>query len=189
MCPSHGKNELMAEHTPVRREAAIGAPYLERKQKPDGSWREYGCTLLYRDAGLVIVRFLMEKGGAIHGAPIEVPPGSVSHGYFWKRRPYNLYRMRRADGSLIAHRFDAVTDVQIGAGGVSYRDLILDWWSLPDGTIFEEDRGELEQLQASGELLPGDLAIAEEAARQVWSRYRHIIDEAVILERKHGLQL
>ena len=187
--PLPWENELVAEHTPERPEAAIGDPYLERKQKPDGSWREYRCTLLYRDAGLVIVRFLMEKGGSIHGAPIEVPPGSVSHGYFWKRRPYNLYRMRRADGSLIAHRFDAVTDVQIGATGVSYRDLILDWWSLPDDTIYEEDRDELEQLQASGELLPGDLAIAEAAARQVWSRYRHIIDDAVNLERKHGLRL
>ncbi len=179
----------MVEHTPARLGGGIGGPYLERKQKVDGSWREYHCTLLHREAGLVIIRFLMEKGGAIHGTPIEVPPGSVSHGYFWKRRPYNLYRMRRADGSLIAHRFDAVADVQIGAEGVSYRDLILDWWTLPDGSIFEEDRDELAQLQTSGSLDAGDLAIAEEAARQVWSRYRHIIDDAVKLERKLGLGL
>ncbi len=179
----------MAEHTPERLAGAIGSPYLERKQKPDGSWREYKCTLLHRERGLVIIRFLMEKGGAIHGTPIDVPPGSVSHGYFWKRRPYNLYRMRRADGSVIAHRFDAVTDVEIGDEGVSYRDLILDWWTLPDGTIFEEDRDELEQLLAGGLLDAGDLAIAEEAARQVWSRFRHIIDDAVKLERKLGLEL
>ena len=179
----------MAEHTPERLAGAIGGPYLERKQKADGSWREYGCTLLHRQPGLVIARFVMEQGGAIHGTPIEVPPGSVSHGYFWKRRPYNLYRMRRDDGSVIAHRFDAVTGVQIGDTGVSYRDLVLDWWTLPDGTIFEEDREELEQLQAAGQLPVGDLAIAEEAARQVWSRFRHIIDDVVKLERKLGLEL
>ena len=179
----------MPEHTPERLAGAIGSPYFERKQKPDGSWREYRCTLLHREPALVIIRFLMEKGGTIHGTPIEVPPGSVSHGYFWKRRPYNLYRMRRGDGSIIAHRFDALTDVQIGETAVSYRDLILDWWTLPDGAIFEEDRDELRALQAFGGLPPGDLAIAEQAARQVWSRYRHIIDEAVELERKHGFEL
>ena len=187
--PLPRENELVAEHTPARPEAAIGDPYLERKQKPDGSWREYRCTLLHREPGLVIVRFLMEKGGAIHGTPIEVRPGSVSHGYFWKRRPYNLYRMRGADHSLIAHRFDAVTDVHIGSTAVSYRDLVLDWWSLPNGAIFEEDRDELERLRASGDMTAADLALAEAAARQVWSRYRHIIDDAVNLERKLALQL
>ncbi|MEP7216391.1 MAG: DUF402 domain-containing protein [Anaerolineaceae bacterium] len=187
--PLPRENELVPEHTPARPEAAIGSPYLERKEKPDGSWREYRCTLLHREPGLVVVRFLMEKGGTIYGTPVEVPPGSVSHGYFWKRRPYNLYRMRHADGSLIAHRFDAVTDVQIGPVAVSYRDLILDWWALPDGTIFEEDRDELEHFQASGTFAAADLAIANEAARQVWSRYRHIIDDAINLERKHSLQL
>ena len=179
----------MTEHTPARPAGAIGDPYLERKQKPDGSWREYACTLLHREPGLVIIRFLMEKGGAIHGTPIEVPPGSVSHGYFWKRRPYNLYRMRRADGSLVAHRFDAVTDVQIGDAGVSYRDLVLDWWTLPDGTIFEEDREELDRLLASGEVSARDQLIADDAAREVWSRYRHIIDDVGKLERKLGLEL
>lgn len=177
----------MTEHTPERPAGAIGAPYFERKHKPDGSWREYACTLLHREPGLVIIRFLMEKGGAIHGTPIEVPPGSVSHGFFWKRRPYNLYRMRRADGALIAHRFDAVTDVQIGDAGVSYRDLVLDWWTLPDGTIFEEDREELDQLCASGGVSARDQLIADDAARQVWSRYRHIIDDAARLERRYAL--
>ncbi|MEO6399028.1 MAG: DUF402 domain-containing protein [Tepidiformaceae bacterium] len=168
---------------------AIGTPYLERKQKPDGTWREYECALLHREAGLVIVRFVMARGGAIHGTPIEIPPGSVSHGYFWKRRPHNLYRMRRADGSLLAHRFDAVTEVRIGDSQVSYRDLVLDWWTLPDGTIIEEDRDELEELHAAGLLSDADSLIADEAAREVWSRYRHIIDDVVALERKLDLQL
>lgn len=179
----------MAEHTPGRTGAAIGGPYLERKRKADGSWREYGCTLLHREPGLVVIRFVMEKGGAIHGTPIDVPPGSVSHGYFWKHRPYNVYRMRRGDGALIAHRFDAVTAVQIGESAVSYRDLVLDWWVLPDGTIFEEDRAELEELSAAGGLQREDLAIADEAARQVWSRYRHIIDDVAKLERNLAIGL
>jgi predicted RNA-binding protein associated with RNAse of E/G family len=164
------------------------APILERKQKPDGTMREYGCTLVRLTPGLAVIEFVMAaQGGSIFGTPIEVPPGSISHGYFWKRRPYNLYRIRRADGSLIAHRFDAVTDVRLSADAVEYRDLILDWWVLPDDTLIEEDRDEFDELLAAGKIAPADIAKAHEAERAVYSRYRHIIDDVVRLERKLGL--
>ena len=82
------------EHTPVPKAPATRAAIMERKQKPDGTWREYACTLLHHEPGLVIVEFVMARGGAIFGAPIVIPPGSISHGYFWTRRPFDLYRMR-----------------------------------------------------------------------------------------------
>ncbi len=56
--------------------------------------------------------------------------------------------------------------------------------ALPDGTLLEEDRDELEALAASGALSASDVERANEAARQVFSRYGHIIDEVVALERK-----
>ena len=175
------------EHTPSEDTVAMRAPIVERKQKPDGSVREYGCTLVRMEAGLAVIEFVMEKGGSIFGTPIEVPPGSISHGYFWKRRPYNLYRMRRADGSVIAHRFDAVTDVRLSADAVEYRDLALDWWVMPDDTLIEEDRDEFDELSAAGAFGPVDVAKAHEAERAIYSRYRHIIDDVAHLERKLGL--
>ena len=177
---------MIEEHTP--RADGPGRPVIvERKQKPDKTWREYPCTLLHRAAGFVVVEFVMAKGGAIFGTPIEVPPGSVSHGWFWKRRPYNLYRMRRADGSLIAHRFDAVADVRIDDASVSYRDLVLDWWVTPDDTIIEEDRDELEALIAAKAISARDLASVAAAERAIYSRYRHIIDDVAEAERRLGL--
>jgi hypothetical protein len=163
------------------------SPILERKQKPDGTWREYPCTLLHLRGGLAVVEFVMVHGGVIFGTPLEVPPGSVSHGYFWTRRPYNLYRMRRPDGSLIAHRFDAVADVRLSAQQLSYRDLILDWWVQPDDTLIEEDRDEFEDLRAAGRLTAADLEAAGRAERAVYSRYRHIIDDVVKFERSIGI--
>ncbi len=171
------------EHTPGNPNTGR-APIIERKQKPDGTWREYECTLLHREPGLVIVEFVMAKGGSIFGTPIDVPPGSFSHGWFWKRRPYNLYRMRRADGSLIAHRFDAVADVRFDERSVSYRDLVLDWWVLPDDTLIEEDRAELNELQAGGRISERDLEATHAAERAIYSRYRHIIDDVVDAERR-----
>ena len=175
---------MAVEHTPASDQVAIGHPIIERKQKSDGTIREYGCTLLHLDAGLAVVEFVMRKGGAIQGTPIEVPPGSVSHGYFWKRRPYNLYRMHHADGTLIAHRFDAVADVRLSPEIIFYRDLVLDWWVMPDGTLIEEDRDEFDALLAAGAMERRDVERAEDAARAIFSRYRHIIDDVEKLERR-----
>lgn len=172
---------MACQHTPPGQSEA-NAPFLERKRKPDGSVREYACSLLWRRPGLVVVRFPLPEGGAPFGAPLAIPPGSVSDGYFWSARPYNLYRVRRPDGSLAAHRFDAVSDVRLGTHDVSYRDLVLDWWVTPDDVLLEEDREELEQLVATGVLSPADQRAALRAEQQVCSRYRHIIDEAAALE-------
>lgn len=176
---------MRLQDTPPGNSPASAPRYLEVKVKPDGTALEYETDLVHRDRTLVIVRFMMVRGGGPPRLPVVVPAGSVSYGYFWVRRPYNVYRWLHADGSLIAHRFDAVTDVRIAEDSVRYRDLALDWWAFPDGTLVEEDRDELEALAASGALSPKDLERANEAARQVFSRYRHIIDEVVALERRY----
>lgn len=175
---------MRLKDTPPGEPPATGSSYREVKVKPDGTELAYQTSLVHRETRLVIVRFLMQKGGGPPHIPVVVPAGSLSYGYFWARRPYNVYRWLSPDGTLIAHRFDAVTEVQIAGDEVRYRDLALDWWALPDGTLIEEDRDELEALAAAGALSAADVERANEAARQVFSRYRHIIDEVVALERK-----
>jgi predicted RNA-binding protein associated with RNAse of E/G family len=158
--------------------------FVEKKEKPGGKVLEYEVDLVHRSASVAIVRFEMKQGGGPPRLPIEVPAGSVSYGYFWPRRPYSLYRWISPEGDVVAHRFDAVTDVRMTESEVAYRDLVLDWWVFPDDTLIEEDRDELEELLASGTITPAEAARANEAARQVFSRYRHIIDEVVELERR-----
>ncbi len=163
-------------------------PVTERKIAVDGSVREYGCQLVARRPGLTVVRFDMPKGGNVFGAPVDVPPGSVSYGWFWTRKPYSLYRMFGPDGALLAHRFDAVAGVRFLHDAVEYHDLVLDWWVLPDDTIIEEDRDEFEALAASATLSPADAAAANKAAFEVLSRYRHIIDDVERLEARLGIR-
>ena len=128
-----------------------GTPWLERKRKPDGSERRYRCQLEHAAASLVVVSYVMRQGGAVFGTPIEIPPGSVSYGYFWRSRPYTVYRMRAGD-RVVAHRFDAVAGVRYREGEVAYRDLALDWWLTPGGELIEEDREEFEAAAGSGRL-------------------------------------
>ncbi|MEO8541648.1 MAG: DUF402 domain-containing protein [bacterium] len=159
-------------------------PFLERKRKADGTVHDYETELIHRDKTVVIVKFEMTRAGGPPRLPVVVPAGSVSYGYFWPKRPYNVYRWFAPDGSLIAHRFDAVTDVRISDSSVEYRDLILDWWAFPDGSLIEEDHDELDEAAAAKTISDADQRIASESARQIFSRYRHIIDEVVELERR-----
>ena len=159
-------------------------PFRERKHKVSGQVLEYETRLVRQDSQVTIVSFEMRHGGGPPRLPIVVPAGSVSYGYFWPRRPFIVYRWIGPDGALLAHRFDAVTDVRVSASAVEYRDLVLDWWAFPDGTLIEEDREELEEALSSGTISAREAERAEEAARQVYSRYRHIIDEVERLERK-----
>jgi len=157
---------------------------IERKIKLDGTAYEFDCALVHREPGLVVVRYVLEQGGAAFGAPLPIPPGAVSDGYFWASRPYNVYRMRSAAGELVAHRFDAVTDVVLGRDAVTYRDLVLDWWVAPDDSLIEEDRDEFDQAVTSGAMTADDAARANAAERDVYSRYRHIIGGAAAIERR-----
>jgi len=172
---------VMAQDSGSHPDRVFEPSFLERKQKADGTLKEYRCTLAYRSGGLAILRFPMQRGGAIFGTPVVVPPGSISFGLFWTARPYNMYRMLTAKGEVIAHRFDAVTDVRIGRTELFYRDLVLDWWALPDGTLLAEDTDEFQELVESEALSVADAARAQDAARQVYGRYRHIIEQAEAL--------
>lgn len=163
---------------------AVAGPFLERKRKADGTVHDYATELIHRDKTVVIVKFAMTRGGGPPRLPVTVPAGSISYGYFWPRRPYNVYRWLTAGGELIAHRFDAVSDVRVTDTSVDYRDLVLDWWAFPDGSIIEEDRDELDEAVASGAVIAVDEQLANAAAYQVLSRYRHIIDEVEVLERR-----
>lgn len=157
------------------------AKISERKVKADGSLHEYSCDLVFLTTNLVIIAYTMARGGVLPGIKVPVPPGSISYGFFWTDRPYNLYRMLRPDGTVIAHRIDAVADVEISEDVVAYRDTVLDWWIL-DGELIEEDAEELEEMVALGIVPEADRLLAEAAREAVTSGWREIILEAVRLE-------
>ena len=176
---------MAGQDTLAGRIAASGASIIERKVKPDGSVREFACRVLHREPGMVVVRYVVNDGSSFT-TPLQLEPGTASDGYFWEGRPYNVYRMRGPDGAIVCHRFDAVADVTIEDGSVSYRDLILDWWLLPDAGLVEEDRDELDAAAAAGQLTPGDLAAAAAATEAVRSGHTAIVAEVAAIEARFG---
>ncbi len=163
-----------------------GSPWVERKRKPDGSERRYDCVLEYVSRSLVVVSYVMKQGGAVFGTPIEIPPGSVSYGYFWRGRPYSVYRMRDGD-RIVAHRFDAVVGVRYKRGEVSYRDLALDWWLTPEGELIEEDRQEFEELRVKGAFRSLELVAVMRAERVIKRAQERLLPELEELEQRLGI--
>jgi hypothetical protein len=177
---------VSAEDTAAGDRGASQREITERKVKADGSVHEFATTALHISRDLAVVRFRLARPSSFN-LPVRLESGSISDGWFWKRRPYSIYRMRGPDGVIAAHRFDAIHRVTISETLIEYHDLVLDWWALPDGSILEEDRDELDDLRARGVLGPKEFERAQLAAQQVLGLYRHIIEEVAATEARLGI--
>lgn len=162
---------------------APGTPVREIKVRLDGSEVNFECELVALDSHLAVVLYVV-KAGSSFTTPVRLPPGSSSFGYFWPRRSYSAYRILDPAGTLLAHRFDAVTEVRISREEVRYRDLVLDWWVLPREGLREEDRDEYEEAMQAGNIpLPWQTR-AEAATRRLRFGHRSIIREIEAIERR-----
>ena len=141
----------------------------ETKHTLDGRRQSFDCGLVAVSPRLALVRFVHTAARAAGG--FFFPDGSVTFGFFWAGRHYNLYRFTGPDGVVIAYRFDVVDAVRITPAHVRYTDLLLDAWLAPGGELRVEDEDEVEAAEAAGLLSP---------------RRRSIIDRTrLLLERAH----
>ncbi len=161
-----------------------GTPVVERKRKPDGAVASFKCDLLAAGDGFALVLFTLAQAGGFH-MPVPIPSGTRSYGFFWEDRPYNAYRLVSSTGAILAHRFDAVADVQITIKEVSFRDLVLDWWVLPGDILLEEDRDEFDSLASAGSLSNRDIELVSQATDAIHNSFPAIVDELAALHARY----
>lgn len=164
----------------------VKSEVIERKVGHDGRLREFVCSWEHRTPSLAIIRYDIVRGGVLAGGAVTIPPGSRSYGYFWTGRRYGCYRFVGPGGQgVVAHRFDALKQASWTDSVLEYHDLILDWWVVAGDVLLEEDRDEFHAAIESGAVSTADKERALGAARDISSRYRHIIDDITALERRH----
>jgi hypothetical protein len=151
----------------------------ETKRHLDGSADRFACELVLRRPDVIVVRFEHWEGRSAGG--FDIPRGSRTHGFFWRRRPYSLYRMTGPDARPIVDRFDIVEDVRLGEREVSYLDLLVDIWVAPDGSVLVEDEDEVEDHLARGLLSTAQRQRIERTAALLVRGHRRIIREAARL--------
>ena len=88
---------------------------------------------------------------------------------------------------VIAHRFDAISDLYYTSDSVCYRDLILDWWLTPNGELIEEDRKELQNMLKTKQITLNDAAKAERTGKIIENNKQRIMRELRSIEEKANL--
>jgi len=149
------------------------AEFLEVKRRLDGSAEEFVCELLHRTERVVVVRFTLPR------AIGDMPKGTTTLGWFWARRPYDLYRFVAPDGEVLRHRFDVVDEVRISVDRVEYLDLIVDVLVSPTGEITLEDEDELRRAAQRGRIDERRVEAIERALTTITREWRRIVRQAL----------
>ena len=132
---------------------------IERKIGLDGSARDFPL-----ERWLIADDLIVGRWAAIDDPQYEHLAGFTSWGVWWPGLPYGAYRVHRPDGSLRAHRLDALNEVRCDGEIVAFDDLLLDAVIRPDGEVAIEDEDEVEQALTEGLLDP------EQRWRIAWVR-------------------
>ena len=145
----------------------------EVKRHLDGRTEEFDCERVAVADDRAIVRFVTPKPRAGY------PKGTVTLGFFWRRRDYNLYRFVSPDGELLGHRLDVVADVTIEPDRLEYLDLIVDVRISPTGEPAVEDEEDAKRAAKKGLLEPKHVEAIDRALRAILRDHRRIVREAV----------
>ncbi len=117
----------------------ILAEITETKTTLLGVEKIYRCRLITRAAGAAVVIFVSDA--AIRVANLTLPAGTVTFGYFWEDRPYNVYHWMAPGGATLGHYFNLADRTQIADGTLTWRDLAIDVLVRPGAppAVLDED--------------------------------------------------
>ncbi len=147
--------------------------YIEIKLHKNKPPQQFCCTLLHREPGYAVLRYVSNEPGQI--ADIRIGAGSTTVAHYWSGRPYVVWRMFDRTGRLIGTLFHICADVRIFADHLSYEDLLLDIWIDPGGALRILDEDELHACTARGLLSAEELQRIGQAQQHVTVAHAGII--------------
>jgi len=111
----------------------------EIKTTLSGARKEFDCELLCRATREVVVIYRMP--GEVQLEDLLLPKDSISLGYFWEDRAYNVYHWIDQQRQTLALYFNICDNTHISSDQVAWRDLTVDILITPDlrCRILDED--------------------------------------------------
>ena len=88
-----------------------------------------------------ILKYVLDTGWQVQD--IVLPPGTVTYGFYWQARPYNLYWWMDPRGQSLAYYFNLCDSTQLTENEFIWRDLIVDILVRADGRVSVLDEDEL----------------------------------------------
>jgi hypothetical protein len=148
---------------------------LEVKRHLDGREEVFECDRILVTPNEAVVRFEI---------PVDVgrvPAGTLTLGFFWRWRTYNLYRFVSPESEVLGHRFDVVSEVRIAPDRVMYLDLLLDVLVDEDGAITVEDEKDVTEAVSAGLLTDQQLRTIERTRDQLTRSHERIVRDAMAM--------
>jgi predicted RNA-binding protein associated with RNAse of E/G family len=127
-------------------DASIAAPampilqqILETKETLAGVRQTFPCQVVARAPGEVVVLYLLPAARTV--ADLPLPAGTVTFGYFWSDRPYNVYHWMSPAGATLAFYVNLADGTRIDETTLAFRDLTVDVLIPPHGPprVLDED--------------------------------------------------
>jgi hypothetical protein len=120
----------------------VAEQITEVKTTLSGRVDEFVCDVVERSTDHVVVIYRIPGPGRdVHG--VWLPGGTITVGYFWTARPFNLYHWVGPDGRTIAHYFNIGDVRRYEADRLEWHDLAVDILATPDGRVVVLDEDEL----------------------------------------------
>ncbi len=117
------------------------ARITEIKTTLAGERKAFDCELLRLRAGEAVVTYRMPRDVQLEDLLLR--RGTLSLGYFWQDRPYNVYHWIDADRTTLALYYNIADATRISARQIEWRDLAVDVLITPDGRCRVLDEDEL----------------------------------------------
>lgn len=113
----------------------------EYKDVLTGTPKTFDCELLEKADGQAIVIYRLQRETVVEG--IKMPQGTISYGYFWEQRNYNVYHFVDKNGRTLGFYFNISDSTQISDEQIYWRDLVVDLLVEPEGSFRILDEHEL----------------------------------------------
>jgi predicted RNA-binding protein associated with RNAse of E/G family len=105
--------------------------FIEYKKNLNGEVSKFECELAKYDQNELIIIYKLPKGVTIFGNLL--PPESISYGYYWPNKNYNLYHWIGPDKETKLVYVNISDQTAITQDSVAWRDLIVDVIIYPNG--------------------------------------------------------
>lgn len=113
----------------------------EIKTALSGRVQRFVCDVVEQTDDHAVVIYRLRSAYNLHGVPL--PQGTISVGYFWKDRAYNLYHWLSPEGKTLAHYFNIGDVTRYEGAELEWRDLVIDVLVTPDSRVQVLDEDEL----------------------------------------------
>jgi predicted RNA-binding protein associated with RNAse of E/G family len=142
-----------------------------------GARKTFSCQVVDRSATALVVLFVSKAPVKVHD--LELPAGTVTFGYFWVDRSFNVYHWMSPAGATLAFYVNLAEGTTLAGETLFWRDLTLDVLIRPGAAALVLDEDELPpdldadtwaridraraEVLSRAQTLPGELEAASDA--------------------------